>query len=386
MGIPVATDNCGISSVINSFNNSNNASDTYLLGTTAVTWVVTDNTSNTGTCTFNVTVIDTEFPEITCISDTIINTDNGICGALFTYSITTLDNCSSTLSQTNGLTSGTIFPIGNTTNTYETVDLAGNTSTCTFNVMVIDNELPSIICPNNIVVCEENITITQPVVSDNCVITSLLNDFNNSSDASGLYPIGNTTINWIVTDSSGNTNSCLMNVQRDELPSVANAGEDQNVILNLPVTFDANVPTVGSGTWSLVSGDGSITNWSDPHAQVVDLMPGENIFTWTITNGVCPETYDEVIIHSLGLEIPTGFSPNGDNVNDKLEIIGIENLASELIIFNRWGVEVFSTSNYQNNWDGTSNKGMPLPEDTYFYILKLTELDVQENGYIVLKR
>ena len=386
IGIPIANDNCGVSSVINNFNNSSNASDTYLLGTTAVSWIVTDNVSNTGTCSFNVTIIDVEFPEMTCISDTIINTDNGSCSALFTYNIVSLDNCSSTLTQTTGLTSGTVFPKGITANTYESVDLAGNVSTCSFNVTIIDNELPSIICPNDIIICEENITVSQPTINDNCGIMSLLNDFNNTSDASGVYSVGNTAVNWIVTDSSGNTNSCLMNIQRDELPSVAYAGEDQNVILNLPINFEANVPSVGSGVWNILSGNGTINNWSDAHTEVVDLMPGENIFTWTISNGVCPETYDEVVIHSLGLEIPTGFSPNGDNVNDKLVIIGIEDLASDLIIFNRWGVEVYSASNYQNDWDGTSNKGLSLPEDTYFYILKLTELAVQENGYIVLKR
>jgi len=37
------------------------------------------------------------------------------------------------------------------------------------------------------------------------------------------------------------------------------------------------------------------------------------------------------------------------------------------LIFNRWGNEVYSSENYQNDWDGTWD-GKILPDGTYFYI------------------
>ncbi len=77
------------------------------------------------------------------------------------------------------------------------------------------------------------------------------------------------------------------------------------------------------------------------------------------------------------LDIPQGFSPNGDGVNDTFVIPGIETYPTTVIkFFNRWGNLVYEESNYQNNWNGTSNKGLTvggdvLPVGTYFYILDL---------------
>lgn len=48
--------------------------------------------------------------------------------------------------QTAGLPSGSVFPIGTTTNTFEITDVSGNTTTCSFDVTVEDNEAPTAIC------------------------------------------------------------------------------------------------------------------------------------------------------------------------------------------------------------------------------------------------
>lgn len=48
------------------------------------------------------------------------------------------------IAQTAGLASGEVFPVGTTTNTFEATDAAGNTSSCNFDIVVIDNEAPTI--------------------------------------------------------------------------------------------------------------------------------------------------------------------------------------------------------------------------------------------------
>jgi len=67
---PTVNDNCGIASVINTFNGTDDASGNYPLGTTQVCWTVTDLAANTASCCMNVTVIDDLPPVITC-PDTI---------------------------------------------------------------------------------------------------------------------------------------------------------------------------------------------------------------------------------------------------------------------------------------------------------------------------
>jgi hypothetical protein len=80
-------------------------------------------------------------------------------------------------------------------------------------------------------------------------------------------------------------------------PTTANAGPDQNVC-GSSATLAANAPTVGTGTWSVVSGTGTFANANDPNTTVTGLTPGPNVFRWTITNGACPPSSDDVTITS----------------------------------------------------------------------------------------
>jgi gliding motility-associated-like protein len=86
------------------------------------------------------------------------------------------------------------------------------------------------------------------------------------------------------------------------------------------------------------------------------------------------------------IDVPNGFSPNGDGVNDILEIFAIQVFPdNELIIFNRWGSTVFTAKGYNNEWDGTFN-GEPLPDGTYFYKLDPGDGTEPLTGFIVLYR
>lgn len=87
------------------------------------------------------------------------------------------------------------------------------------------------------------------------------------------------------------------------------------------------------------------------------------------------------------LIIPSGFTPNNDLVNDFFEIVGVEYLEEhQLVIFNRWGQEVFSNINYINQWGGVNKDGQPLPEGTYFYVLKSLLNNNKKSGYVVIHR
>lgn len=91
-------------------------------------------------------------------------------------------------------------------------------------------------------------------------------------------------------------------------------------------------------------------------------------------------------------EIPQGFSPNGDGINDMFEIKGIDAYPGMKVdIMNRWGNLVYSKDNYDNSWDGKSSEGVrygssDLPEGTYFYIIDLGNDQKPVKGYIYLNR
>lgn len=82
--------------------------------------------------------------------------------------------------------------------------------------------------------------------------------------------------------------------------------------------------------------------------------------------------------------IPNVFSPNGDGINDLFQIIDLQP-ESRLHILNRWGVPVFESTDYQNDWDGTS-KGKELSNGVYFYVLTSPSDGVKKSGTVTLVR
>lgn len=67
------------------------------------------------------------------------------------------------------------------------------------------------------------------------------------------------------------------------------------------------------------------------------------------------------------LEIPNIFTPNGDGKNDFFEIKNNENWTIKLAVYNRWGIKVYDSGDYKNDWNGDK-----LATATYFYLITAT--------------
>ena len=66
-------------------------------------------------------------------------------------------------------------------------------------------------------------------------------------------------------------------------------------------------------------------------------------------------------------------TPNGDGDNDTWWVENIQLYGNnKVIIYNRWGSEVYRASGYNNDWDGTFN-GKPLPVGAYYYTLEFND-------------
>jgi len=92
------------------------------------------------------------------------------------------------------------------------------------------------------------------------------------------------------------------------------------------------------------------------------------------------------------LDIPNGYSPNGDGINDTFEIDGLSNYPGNILyIYNRWGNLIYKQKDYQNDWNGRSNVSgamfdSELTNGTYFYILDLNIGEKPLNGFVVIRR
>lgn len=163
-----------------------------------------------------------------------------------------------------------------------------------------------------------------------------------------------------------------------ELSVVSNITTIESVI-NISANYTGN----GDVLWTTNSSS-TISNPSSLDIGISNMDEGLNLFFIDISNGVCDPIRDTVYVNNIMFDIPSGFSPNGDGANDTFEIIALSRYSTkELQIFNRWGQNVYTSLNYDNSWDGTSD-GVELIDDTYFYVLLLD--NEEYTGYVVIRR
>ncbi|MCH2230957.1 MAG: HYR domain-containing protein [Crocinitomicaceae bacterium] len=274
LGTPTSNDNCTVASV------TNDAPASYPLGTSVVTWTITDDAGNIATCTQNVTVEDNELPMITCPADLTVSTAGGLCdvtGVALGTPVTT-DNCS-VASVTNNAPA--TFVLGTTTVTWTVTDGSGNVSTCDQLITVEDNELPTISCPSDIVITADAgqcfstaVVLGAATGSDNCTVASI------TSDAPSTFPIGVTTVTWTIVDGSGNSATCeqFVTVTDDELPSI---------VCPFPITVSADAGTCGASSVALglpITGDNCLIASVTNDAPAVFPL-GTTTVTWTAEDG-----------------------------------------------------------------------------------------------------
>ena len=205
-----------------------------------------------------------------------------------------------------------------------------------------------------------------------------------------INPVANpdttTTFTVNLTDQFGCKNSDTIVVEVREKP-IANAGPDQDLGYLFTATMDAVLAhSYENGVWSLISGTGDFSDSTFAMASVINLSSGINKFLWTVSNGYCPPVGDTINITVNDFVIPTLITPNMDGRNDYFVLRGLSTLGkTELVIFDRRGAQVYKNMNYDNLWNGVDYNKNPLPDDTYFYVIK-TANGKSISGYIVIRR
>jgi hypothetical protein len=237
-------------------------------GTTSITCTVSDASGNQGSCSFSVTVNDTQAPTITCPSNITATTGKGACAATVQFDTpTTTDNCSDIVNVVCNPPSGASFAKGTTTVTCTATDSSNNTATCSFTMTLNDTTPPVITCPANLLTntsqgsCSAAVSFTSPVVSDNCGNASVACN----PPSGSTFNKGVTTVNCLATDSSNNTATCsfTITVNDNQAPMMvcptnlivptAAALCSATVAYSVPIATD-NCPGVGTPVCNPPSG------------------------------------------------------------------------------------------------------------------------------------
>jgi len=146
--------------------------------------------------------------------------------------------------------------------------------------------------------------------------------------------------------------------------------------------------------WSIDTLD---SNQSETLTIVAQILSSSDLLNVVILNNLNEQDRDETnntddaeVIVGFCLFVPEGFSPNQDGLNDVFEIQCLEDYPDNSIkIYNRYGVQIYESRNYQNDWDGIPNIGIPttsdrLPVGTYYYILDLNTGEKPLIGWVYL--
>lgn len=183
---------------------------------------------------------------------------------------------------------------------------------------------------------------------------------------------------------------------KDPLPKAVNDVVESfmNQPVNIPVLLNDKwgstpvsvelVTAMGPANGTLlVEVNGSLTY--QPNSQFC----GSDQFAYQLCNQTGCDT--ALVIMTIRCDQPalltpyTGFSPNGDGINEYFTVDGLDAFPrNTLEVYNRWGNRIFIKTDYQGDWDGTWG-GLVLPDGTYFYLLK-PEGHPELSGYVHLHR
>ncbi|HUI06991.1 MAG TPA: HYR domain-containing protein [Verrucomicrobiae bacterium] len=241
----------------------------YGLGNTRVTLCVVDNSGATGTCNAVITVLDRLAPTMTCPADITVPAAPGSCSSNVSFNVVASDNCGvSNVVVTPP--SGSSFAVGSTTVRVTGTDTSGNTTNCSFNVTVVDTQLPGVSCPADITtnlppgVTTANVAFPPATASDNCPGVAV---FYNPPSGSA-FPVGINPVVCTAVDAAGNSNTCsflvrLLAAPPANEPPVADFKADPTVgPVPLAVSFiDTSTGPVTNRVWNFGDGgSGSLAN------------------------------------------------------------------------------------------------------------------------------
>ncbi|GEM_PF-4301892 len=221
--IPKGTDNCG--STVGFVTGLPSGSE-FPTGRTHVEYAIMDAVGNALTCEFEVRVLDAIPPVLECPEDVFLTADKDKCNIEYRYEIKASDNCGKpVITLKEGVGSGKLFPLGETTEVIQAVDASGNVSECRFKVTVFDVDKPVMECPDDITVpidigmCGAVVKYVTPFAED-CQPVSV--KMTEGLPSGSVFPVGFTTVTFTATDLGRTQTSCsfIVEVTDDKAPQI----------------------------------------------------------------------------------------------------------------------------------------------------------------------
>lgn len=151
---------------------------------------------------------------------------------------------------------------------------------------------------------------------------------------------------------------------------------DKDIIVQRnPIVNLGQDTVVCEGTTLLLDAEnnGSKYFWNTGDTNQVLQISKAGFYSVKVSNGKCTSN-DEIYIDACNsaLWLPNVFTPNKDGINERFKPVILGTLSSfQMVIFNRWGQELFVTTDALAGWDGYF-LGEPCPTGVYYYVIEYT--------------
>lgn len=262
LGTAEATDGGACSGSVTVTRTGVPANFVFPTGTTTVIYTATDAAGNTATHLQLVTVTESPAipPTVDAPANVSVNTGPGAtsCGTLISDAVLgsaiANDNCAGVTVVRTGVPAGNFFPVGTTTVTYTATDRSGNTAVDTQAVTVTDDTVPVVTAPAavtlytgagatscGVTVANLDATLGTGSATDNCPGVGAVT--RSGVPAGNVFPLGNTTVTYSVTDAHGNTGSAtqVVTVVDNTPPQISCPAS---------ITIEPTCPTGANASWT----------------------------------------------------------------------------------------------------------------------------------------
>jgi gliding motility-associated-like protein len=158
------------------------------------------------------------------------------------------------------------------------------------------------------------------------------------------------------------------------LPIASCTTDSNNVFSHHPIHFLDISTGNGINQWYWDFGDGDTSTQQSPiHAYNIEGSYQIELIV-TSADGCKDTSFCEIDI-TEGITVPNVFTPNGDGYNDDFEITYSSSFETfSMKIYDRWGLRIFSTTDFAKRWNGLREDGKKVPDGVYFWILQGTSI------------
>ncbi|XZF15355.1 PKD domain-containing protein [Chitinophagaceae bacterium MMS25-I14] len=240
-----------------------------------------------------------------------------------------------------------------------------------FPVYKADFSFDSLLCPNTPIHFADLSQATYGPVS------AWQWDFGDSTTSTDQNPAHsykrgrNYDVTLVSSSVKGCTDTVTKNVDVEDFFPYTGISEDTIIVKGESIQFMASQGV--SYTWT------PATYLNDPAIRnPIGYFPDTGRFSYSVhivTARGCEgnDTIGVYVVAQSSVFVPSGFTPNGDGINDIFRPIGIGYRNVNFFrVFNRWGQQVYYTTRFKEGWDGTNGGGKQADMGVYFWVLSMT--------------